>query len=90
MSRNHAAMNARHWERVRRGVFESKGRRCSKCGKAGRLEVHHVVPMAAGGTNDLSNLIVFCRGCHIAHHRPAVGETERAWQVQIAELREMR
>ncbi|MFC6752781.1 HNH endonuclease [Halorubrum tibetense] len=28
------------------------------------LEVHHVVPRANGGTNDLSNLITLCPDCH--------------------------
>ena len=28
------------------------------------LEVHHVVPRANGGTNDLSNLLTLCPDCH--------------------------
>ena len=80
-------MNARTWERTRQGAFATHGRRCSKCGKAGRLEVHHVVSLQHGGDNSLANLTPLCRGCHIAHHRPKVGETERAWQQYVAEMR---
>lgn len=39
--------------------------RCSECGRAGRLEVHHVKPLAEGGAAyDLANLRVLCRPCH--------------------------
>ena len=34
------------WFRLRRFVFDRDGWRCRQCGKAGRLEAHHVVPVA--------------------------------------------
>ena len=49
MSRRHTHLNARRWEAVRRTVFERDGWRCRKCGRAGRLEVDHVVPLKRGG-----------------------------------------
>ena len=70
MSRHHARMPSRRWERVRRRVLERDGWRCRRCGKAGRLEVDHVVPVEAGGDPwDPSNLQTLCRGCHIAKSR---------------------
>ena len=45
------------------------GRRCQQCGKAGRLEAHHVLPLEEGGQNDLENLSTLCRGCHIEVHK---------------------
>jgi hypothetical protein len=40
------------------------GSRCRKCGSTRDLIVHHKVPRAFGGTNDLSNLERLCRSCH--------------------------
>lgn len=41
---------------------------CAECLKDGRTEpaseVHHKVPLAAGGDHSLSNLMSVCRACH--------------------------
>jgi len=41
---------------------------CEKCREAGRLtaatEVHHILPLAHGGTNDEQNLMALCKSCH--------------------------
>lgn len=41
---------------------------CQKCSRpyyiAGELDVHHIVLIADGGTNDMSNLIGLCSECH--------------------------
>ena len=54
-------------------MFERDGYRCQAtgCGKAGRLEAHHVVHLAKGGSNDPANVQTLCRDCHIAIHKPA-------------------
>ena len=49
--------------------------------------MHHVKPLAEGGSNDLENLAVLCRGCHIEAHRPKLNERELAWQVMVGEMR---
>ena len=41
--------DSRRWALVRLKVMERDGWRCRRCGKAGRLEVDHVVPLARGG-----------------------------------------
>ena len=41
---------------------------CEQCKCEGRLtaaeEVHHVVPLTNGGTNDEGNLMALCKSCH--------------------------
>jgi HNH endonuclease len=45
-------------------LISALGGKCEKCGAAYDLQIHHRVPLAAGGTNQLSNLAVLCRVCH--------------------------
>ena len=49
MSRHHTQLNARRWDAVRRAVFEGDGWCCVECGRAGRLEVDHVVSLKRCG-----------------------------------------
>ncbi|PEM10734.1 HNH endonuclease [Bacillus wiedmannii] len=37
---------------------------CANCGKTGELDIHHIVPLAKGGTNRISNLVALCLECH--------------------------
>ena len=41
---------------------------CEQCKCGGRLtpaeEVHHILPLANGGTNDVGNLMALCKSCH--------------------------
>ena len=41
---------------------------CEQCKGKGRLtaaeEVHHILPLANGGTNDERNLMALCKSCH--------------------------
>ena len=74
------------WERIRRAVLDRDGWRCTECGKAGRLEVHHLVALRDGGNNDLANLAPVCIACHKAiHRRPTVPEQD-AWGRVVAEI----
>jgi predicted HTH transcriptional regulator len=50
---------------------------CQKCGAEGgpkgnaKLEVHHITPVAKGGSDDLENLKTLCSDCHDSrHHSP--------------------
>ncbi len=86
MSRHHrfsGTAKGPEWERLRLQVFDRDAHRCRECGRAGRLEAHHVVELAHGGTNDMSNLKTLCRTCHILIHAPVRSEAERAWQVLL-------
>lgn len=45
---------------------------CQICKKHGKLvkavEVHHIRPLAEGGTNEFTNLICLCHRCHARIH----------------------
>ena len=60
----------RQWGKVRLMVLDRDGWRCQTCGKVGRLEVDHRVPLEHGGAvYDLGNLQALCRSCHFAKTR---------------------
>ena len=81
MSRHHRRLSAPHWAQARKQALESAGWRCSQCGRAGRLEVHHVEALDDGGDPyDPENLEVLCRSCHFAAHRRPLTEAEKAWR----------
>ena len=88
MSRHHTRLNARRWGSVRRQAFARDRYRCVWCGKAGRLEAHHVRRLEDGGDPyDLTNVIALCRNCHIEHHRPDTMTPGRAeWLEFVNEL----
>ena len=53
------------------------------------LEMHHIVPVSAGGTDDLDNLIAICANCHRLAHR--IWRLQKVWESRaaiIAQLRE--
>ena len=50
-------------------ILEAAGHRCTGCGKSSRdrgvrLEIDHITPITAGGTNDPKNLRVLCFCCN--------------------------
>jgi len=57
----------RAWRRIR-AAYIAGHPLCEQCKAAGRLtpatEVHHVVPLADGGTHDDTNLMSLCKACH--------------------------
>jgi len=57
----------RAWKKIR-ARFLSQHPLCEQCEKAGRLtpaeEVHHILPLADGGTHDEDNLMALCKSCH--------------------------
>jgi 5-methylcytosine-specific restriction protein A len=55
------------WDRRARQVRERDNHTCQQCGKQPDdrvLDVHHIVPIASGGTSAPANLIALCRSCH--------------------------
>lgn len=73
------------WAGLRAQALDRDGWRCCECGKAGRLEVHHVKPLKDGGSNRLSNLRTLCVSCHIAAHRPILPPERAAWAQMVQE-----
>nr|WP_240619077.1 HNH endonuclease signature motif containing protein [Mycobacterium intracellulare] len=52
---------------IRRRILERDGHVCraQKDGCEGTaVEVHHVIPIEAGGTNEDDNLVSLCAACH--------------------------
>ncbi len=52
---------------VREYVFERNNYKCRSCGKTNRqttLTVDHIIPLAKGGSNDMSNLQTLCENCN--------------------------
>lgn len=42
--------------------------RCANCRDTESLEIHHVVPLSLGGTNEITNLVPLCHRCHKTAH----------------------
>jgi len=57
----------RAWRRIRDRYIAAHPL-CEQCADAGRIiparEVHHIVPLAAGGTHGEDNLLALCSACH--------------------------
>lgn len=58
---------------------------CRQCGSNKSLEVHHIVALHSGGSNELSNLITLCHDCHRAQHKgkPRKNDPTKTIQVSI-------
>ena len=73
---------SRAWERRRKAVLARDKRRCTACGRAAPLEIHHLVPgeslrrdmkrRSFASTDDLTAL---CHNCH--YHKHHVPDPER-------------
>lgn len=59
-----------NWETYREKALQRDGRQCTRCGSSENesLHVHHKLPLAEGGTNDLDNLLTLCQECHHRVH----------------------
>ncbi len=59
------------WRKIR-SRYVKKHPLCEKCFAMGKYvhvdEVHHIIPLAEGGTNDESNLMSLCKSCHSKIH----------------------
>jgi 5-methylcytosine-specific restriction endonuclease McrA len=51
-------------EPVRRYVLERDRHQCQSCGTTQTLTIDHIIPLAKGGSNDVSNLQTLCRSCN--------------------------
>ena len=62
--------------------------RCCSCGRPGRLEVDHIVPISKNGSKyALDNLQSLCQSCHrekTEAENPGLAE-KRAWMAYLLE-----
>ncbi|MBV6624705.1 MAG: HNH endonuclease [Rivularia sp. (in: Bacteria)] len=52
---------------VKKYVFERDKYQCQSCGKQkeeASLTIDHIIPLARGGSNDISNLQILCFTCN--------------------------
>lgn len=64
-----------HWSEIRKAALARDGHRCQipGCISEANLTIHHIVPKSDGGSNDISNLVTLCEGCHRDIHRFGLG-----------------
>ena len=74
--------------RFRKSLLDERGWRCEKCGLAGRLEIHHRVPVSIDEAKryEPANCVVLCVTCHVAAHRRPKSAEEQAWVAVLADL----
>lgn len=73
---------------TRTRIINRDGGACLRCGREepAELEVHHILPVSQGGTNEDSNLATLCSRCHRAAHGGSKTSGEIAYPV--ADFRE--
>ncbi|TRU50774.1 MAG: HNH endonuclease [Microcystis aeruginosa Ma_QC_Ch_20071001_S25] len=52
---------------VRKYVYQRDNYQCQSCGKPeklAQLSIDHIIPLALGGSNDISNLQTLCLSCN--------------------------
>ena len=70
--RGRSVYGSKRWRRLRVTALDRDRWRCSSCGRAGALEIHHKTAVAKGGAIwALDNLEAKCRGCHFLVHAAA-------------------
>ena len=63
------------WENLKAYAKYRDGYKCRSCGKSPRddssvkLEVHHIIRRADGGSDTPNNVVTLCNECHEAHHK---------------------
>ena len=91
MSKYHAQLSGRRWDRVRRQVLDTADWKCALCGKYAR-EVDHIRPLFKGGAPfDLRNLQPLCFIDHRDKTRqenakPVPGRSE--WRQYVQTIKE--
>ena len=74
------------WALARSRALNRDGWRCRQCGRAGRLQVHHLHSLQDGGTHEIENLRTLCREHHLDAHRQPQTPEQQEWANLISEL----
>lgn len=59
--------------KTKKEVLERDNNKCTKCGSAETLQIHHVERFSKGGSHDVDNLVVLCVSCHAEEHKGEQG-----------------
>lgn len=51
-------------KKKRSNVLNRDGNECLRCGSTTDLEVHHIIPVSRGGSDETANLATLCSDCH--------------------------
>jgi ATP-dependent DNA helicase RecQ len=96
-SRKRTVEEERIWQAVRQVVLARDNWTCVECGEQPpqeELDVHHLVPRAAGGRDVAGNCVVLCDGCHAGRHpNLQVGLARRtieSWALRLARWLDVR
>lgn len=49
---------------LREAIHQSQAGCCARCSKRRKLDLHHLLSRARGGTDTLNNIVGLCRKCH--------------------------
>ena len=72
---------------LRRAVIAAAKGRCQACdGPTDEFEVDHYIPVALGGTNDLSNLQALCPPCHKLKTKKDVKDIAKSNRIRAKRL----
>lgn len=80
-------------KRVRFEVFKRDSFKCQYCGHGTPdviLHVDHIVAVAAGGSNDIDNLLTSCEACNLGKSDKPLTAVPQSMLMEQAELRERR
>lgn len=61
-------LSARLTNAQRKAIYRRDGYRCALCDSTKYIQLHHIIPRGAGGTDHPHNLITLCADCHAAAH----------------------
>lgn len=72
---------------IKRKLLKKQQFRCPQCDLLiswNRAELHHLTPLSEGGSNEESNLVVWCKSCHATHTRylntdAQIRDSKREW-----------
>ena len=58
-------------------LIKEKGKICGNCGSQNNIQYHHVIPLAIGGNDVLTNIIPLCEECHnLVHSKTSTNHSE--------------
>ncbi len=55
----------KEFKEIKTKLLESDNyKKCVNCGSNLEIQLHHIIPLSLGGTNNISNIVALCGKCH--------------------------